>query len=73
MLTSASNSCCEETLQILRSALPFSCVHVCMHLMQLTDLVVVGHVLGAEPLAVRGAAQHPPTYTCTYTYTLAST
>ena len=43
----------EPTLaQFVRLSLPVSCAHVCMVLLQLTDLVVVGQFLGAEQLAV---------------------
>ena len=50
----------EPTLAaFVRLSLPVSCAHVCMVLLQLTDLAVVGRLLGAEQLAVR-AAQHTP-------------
>ena len=60
----------EPTLAaFVRLSLPVSCAHVCMVLLQLTDLAVVGRLLGAEQLAVRlhntlctlccASAQHP--------------
>ena len=51
----------EPTLAaFVRLSLPVSCAHVCMVLLQLTDLAVVGRLLGAEQLAVRRTT-HPAT------------
>jgi Na+-driven multidrug efflux pump len=52
----------EPTLAaFVRLSLPVSCAHVCMVLLQLTDLAVVGRLLGAEQLAVRALRDTPAT------------
>ena len=51
----------EPTLAaFVRLSLPVSCAHVCMVLLQLTDLAVVGRLLGAEQLAVCACTTRPP-------------
>ncbi len=53
----------EPTLAaFVRLSLPVSCAHVCMVLLQLTDLAVVGRLLGAEQLAVR--PHNTPSHNC---------